>query len=163
MEYKKVRILELILSSSLSIEELQDLLDEDEYLESESVRISDRMGANLTGDGFAISALLPEWQLVSNTQPVKWKWRVTPTEYGTQFLHLALSLKIRGEGSADTPYVVKTFERTIQVKIMVSQRMSVFVEKHWQWLCTTLLFPAVWYAWFIWRKRAREAEGSLEI
>ena len=113
------------------------------------------MEAQLTGTGFTIQAQRPDLQAVTSEQITRWKWEVTPTEQGRQTLHLTLAARIDVAGR-DTPLVVRTFHREIQVEITVPQRVSGFVQNNWQWLWATLIVPVAGYVWS--RKKRRESK-----
>jgi hypothetical protein len=104
------------------------------------------MEANLSGQGFAIEALQPDLQAVGSTQPTKWRWNVIPKNPGTHSLHLTLSAHIPLEGQ-DTPYVIRTFDRNIQVEVTISQRISAFIGANWQWLWAAIVVPVAGYLW----------------
>jgi len=159
MRYRQPRLVELLLSPSLSISQLQAQLEEKVGAESARVRISNRMEAQLTGSGFAIEATTPGLQAITSGQASRWKWEVVPTEHGRQRLHLVLSAHI-DVATRDTPFVVRTFDRMIEVEITVAQRLSGFVQKNWQWLWAAVLVPIVGYLWRRWKKRPHEPNQS---
>ena len=155
MRYAQSQPVELLLSPALSVEDLEAKLRQGTGAQSAHVRVSNRMEAQLTGTGFAIQALRPELQAVTSEQITRWKWDVTPTEHGRQTLHLTLSAHIDIAGR-DTPLVVRTFHRDIQVEITVPQRVSGFIQNNWQWLWATLVVPVAGYLWQ--RRRRRGAK-----
>ena len=106
--------------------------------------ISNRMQATLTGQGFLIEALTPEVQAVSERTPTMWRWQVTPTKTGTQSLHLSLLAIIEVEGD-DTPFVVRTFSRDIEVNITIQQKVFGFLGNNWKWLWTAIFIPIIGY------------------
>jgi hypothetical protein len=152
MRYSQPHPVELLLSPSLSVADLQAQLQEKAGTESARVRISNRMEAQLTGRGFTIQAQGPDLQAVTSQQITRWKWDVTPTEHGRQMLHLALSAHIDVAGR-DTPLVVRTYDREIQVDITVPQRVSGFIGQNWQWLWAAIVVPIAGYLWKRKRKR----------
>jgi hypothetical protein len=152
MRYTQPSPVELLLSPSASAAELQKELEERVGADSARVRVSPRMEATLTGKGFGIEALAPDIQAVASTQTTRWKWMVTPTEPGPRTLHLALSAVIDVEGH-ETPLVVRTFMRDIQVNITVPQRLLGFVENHVELVWTGLGVPVLAYLWSRFRKR----------
>ena len=152
MRYKQTRLVELLLSPSLSVAQLQAQLEHKAGVESAKIRISNRMEAQLTGRGFAIEALVPDLQAIPSEQASRWRWNVTPTEHGNQRLHLVLSAHINVAGR-DTPLVVRTFDRLIEVEITIRQRLSGFYQKNWQWLWAAGLVPIAGYIWRRWKKR----------
>jgi len=158
MQHEKPQIVELLLSPSLSVEELQMSLGHKAGAESARVHISNRMETELTGSGFAIEALTPNLQAIVRTQVCRWRWQVTPTEGGTQNLYLTLSAHIDAAGH-DAPLVVRTFDRRIQVEITLPQRVRWFVQNNWQWLWAAVLVPAAGYLWKR-RKRDEAKQGT---
>jgi hypothetical protein len=146
MRYAQPQLVELLLSPSLSVADLQAKLHQKVGAESAHIRVSNGMEAQLTGTGFTIQALRPGLQAVTSQQITRWKWEVTPTGHGRQTLHLTLSAHIDVAGR-DTPLVVQTFHREIQVNITASQRVSEFVQNNWQWLWAAIVVPIAGYLW----------------
>lgn len=146
MRFKEKETIELLLSHSVSIKELKTQLEKALGIESASVKISNRMEARLSGTGFQVEARFPEVQAVSSKGVIQWKWYVTPTEHGLQRLHLTLSA-ILTVSNRDAPFVIRTFDRTIDVEISLAQRASSFFSKNWKWLWAAILVPVVGYLW----------------
>lgn len=146
IRFKETETIELLLSHSVSIQELQTQLEKANQIESASVEVSNRMEARLSGTGFQIEALFPEVQTVSSKGVIQWKWYATPTEHGLQHLHLTLSA-ILTVSDRDAPFVIRTFDRTIDVEISLAQRASGFFSKNWKWLWAAILVPIVGYLW----------------
>jgi hypothetical protein len=159
MKYHEAQSIELLLSPTLSADELQTQLEEKTGADSARVKISNRMEAKLRGTGFSIEGLSPSIQAIPSDQTTRWKWNVTPTDYGTQHLYLALSAHIKLAGD-DTPFVVKTFERTFDVQITVPQQISAFVQGNWQWLWAAILLPAAGYLWKRWKEPRVKPKGG---
>ena len=113
----------------------------------------------MTGRGFAIEALTPDLQAVTSQQITRWKWDVTPTGYGRRTLHLTLSAHIDVDGH-DTPLVVRTFDREVQVGITIEQHITGFIKQNWQWLWAAVLAPMAGYLWNGRRKRRKKPKGS---
>ena len=155
MRYAQPQTVELLLSASLSVADLQAQLEQKVGAESAQVRVSNRMEAQLTGRGFAIEALTPDLQAVAREQITRWKWEVTPTGHGPQTLHLVLSAHIDVAGE-DAPFVARTLDREIQVNITIPQRVSGFIQKNWQWLWAAIVVPIAGYLW----KRRRKASPA---
>lgn len=99
MRYQRAQLIELLLSPSLPISDLQAQLEHRAGAESAKVRIANRMEATLTGSGFAIRALTPELQAITSEQTSHWAWEVTPTEHGSRSLHVALAAEIHVEAA----------------------------------------------------------------
>ena len=151
MRYAQPQIVELLLSPSLSVADLEAQLHQKMGAESAQVHVSNRMEAHLTGSGFAIEALTPDLQAITSQQITRWKWEVNPTKLGPQTLHLALSAHIDLAG-LDAPLVARTFEREIQVDITIQQRVSGFIQTNWQWLWAAIVVPI---AVFLWKRRTK--------
>ena len=57
----------------------------------------------------------------AQTNVTEWKWIIEPTKEGTQSLHLTLSALLDVQGR-QMPRVIRTFERTIDVRSSVAER-----------------------------------------
>ncbi len=147
------KIIELVLSPTQSIEELQSSLESQGQIESAEIRISNRMVAHLSGTGFKIEALIEEEeeQLISSEQ-TQWKWEVTPTKSGSQNLHLTLFAIINVSGQ-EGKYRIKTFSETIEVEVSVGQHVSTFVSGNWEWLWASILVPTAPFLWKLYQKK----------
>lgn len=151
-------VIQLLLSQQLSIEELRQSIRAAGETEGYSIRVSNKMEARLTGSGFKIEAILPEIQAVAAAKTTEWKWKIEATKGGSQELHLTLSALLYVD-EQPTPYVIRTFERTISVHVTLFRRISSFVAGNWQWLWTAVLIPVV--GWIIHkRKRKRNRMAS---
>ncbi|MGZ8783608.1 MAG: hypothetical protein ACXWZB_08935 [Gaiellaceae bacterium] len=146
-------VIQLLLSGRRPINELKDELTALGEREGEQIRASGSMEAHLTGTGFAIEAITPAVQLAAGAGVTEWKWEVEPTKAGLRRLHLTLSAII-DVGGRDGTYTVRTFERTLDVRVSLRERLTNFVEANWQWMWTTLLIPLA--GWVLQRRRRRE-------
>ncbi len=155
MKLEESKIIELLLSPTQSVQELQSSLKSHEQIESARIQISNLMEANLSGIGFKIEALVRQEQAVSRSKTTQWKWEVTPTKDGDQNLSLTLSAIIN-VSNQKVPLVIRTFDKTIKVEVSVGQRISTFVASNWQWLWATILVPLsplLWKQYQRWRKK----------
>ena len=143
-------VIQLLLSGEQPIEQLQDQLTELGEKEGEQIKVSDRMEAQLSGLGFTIAAITPAVQPVSGQGVTEWRWEIEPTRVGTRRLHLTLSALIDVKGREST-YAIRTFERSLDVRVTWSERLSGFFSDNWQWLWTALLIPLV--GWALSRRR----------
>ena len=146
-------VIQLLLSGRRPIKELKASLTALGKREGARVRASDSMEAQLAGVGFAVQAITPAVQLVSRDAVTEWRWEVEPTETGTRRLHLTLSAIVDVNGREGT-YTVRVFERTLEVRVSLRERLTGFVGDNWQWLWTALLIPIV--GWLL-RQRRRAA------
>jgi hypothetical protein len=155
----------LFLSRILNRQALQQMIDDATHTRGEaetaSIKISSRMAARLTGQDFTITATSPEVQAVSETQVTAWKWDVKPAREGNLKLHLTLAALLEVQGH-DTPRVVQTFDKTIDVKVGPAQHVKTFIQGNWQWLWTTLLVPVGGWIWSRRRKggKRKKQHGS---
>jgi hypothetical protein len=149
--------IELLLSLQDSIERLKEQIAEVGKREGERVRITDEMEASLTGLGFQIEAITPERQAVSRRDVTRWKWEVVPTKTGVLTLHLTLTgfVDVAGERR---PRAIRTFERTLTVRVTWRERVAGFVKDNWQWLWTAIFVPVA--LWAIRRQRSGNRAGS---
>lgn len=153
MKFEEPKTIELLLSPTKSVQELQSSLKSHEQTESARIQISNRMEADLSGLGFKIEALVPQEQAVYRGKTTLWKWEVTPTKDGDQNLYLTLSAIIN-VSNQKVPLVIRTFDKTIKVEVSVGQRISTFVAGNWQWLWATILVPLSPFLWK-WYQRKR--------
>jgi hypothetical protein len=151
MGYSETRTVELLLSTEESPQELAEALPDGPSGTAEGVRVAPEMEAALVGSGFTIEAVTPVRQAVSTLQRTRWAWTITPKDKGSQSLHLTLAARIKVEGK-DTPYVVRTFSREIQVEVSLWGTILDLLSKNWQWLWSTLVVPlALWW----WKRRRK--------
>lgn len=146
MKFEEPKIIELLLSPTKSVQELQSSLKSHEQTESARIQISNRMEADLSGLGFKIEALVPQEQAVYRGKTTQWKWEVTPTKDEDQNLYLTLSAIIN-VSNQKVPLVIRTFDKTIEVEVSVGQRISTFVTGNWQWLWASILVPLSPFLW----------------
>jgi hypothetical protein len=137
MHFKETKAIELLLSPSVSVKELQTQME---------IQISNRMEAQLLGNGFQVEAHLPKMQAIGSEGVAKWRWDVTAIKGGSQRLHLTLSAILVVSGH-DTPYVVRTYDRYIDVEITFTQRFSSLFLNNWKWLWAAVLIPVTGYFW----------------
>ncbi len=159
MKYAQPQLVELLLSPSISVEAMQAQLTQKAGAASAKIQIANRMEALLKKDrdqAFSISSLSPDLQAVASQQVTRWQWEVVPTQPGRQELHLVLLAHIDVAGS-DTPYVIKTFDRTIVVNVTAGQRSVEFIQNNWQWLWAAIVVPVAGYLWTRRKKRRHRA------
>ena len=150
----------LLLSPSQSAEQLQSQLQSrlghPETLQSVQIKIAERMQATLTGEGFEITPSEPQEQAVSGTEPTEWHWTVSSKEAGQQELQLDLYVLVVLKDSPPMPRKIRTFTKTIRVRVTLGRRLAGFVGDNWQWLWGTLLVPLAGWLW----ARRRKAKSA---
>jgi hypothetical protein len=150
IDAKKV---ELLLSTSLSDEALRNAVAQHNVegkIEVEEIKISDQMEANLTGDGFQITEVLPARRPISKAGPTEWTWDVRALKEGTLRLHLTLNALVTVKGNQQL-YPIRTFDKDYVVSVGMTEKVVSFAKDNWKWLWTTLGVPLG--AWLLKRKR----------
>ena len=116
------------------------------------VRFSDSMLARLAGAGFTITAESPERQLVGTYGTTTWKWSVRADQPGERPLRFEL-FAVLETGSTSGPLSVRTFERTVNVRIRELrwyEHVSAFSRENWKWFAPS----AAAVVGFLWRALA---------
>lgn len=146
--------IELLLSLTKSIEDLKRDVKEAGEKEGFQVRVSSLMEAQVTGQGFQITAKPPVEQTVDSLETAVWKWDVKAIEPGLHVLHLTLwaVLSINGK---DRSKVVKTFDHQLEIRVSMTNRVRSFMKDNWQWLWTAILVPVAGAIWAWWRHRKK--------
>jgi hypothetical protein len=150
MHLNEPTVIQLLLSGQRPIRELKEKITALGEKEGATIKASDSMEAHLTGAGFTIEPVTPAVQLVSGEGVTEWIWEVEPTQAGKRRLHLTLSAIIDLRGKEST-YTVRTFERTLNIRVTLRERLTGFAEDNWQWLWSALLIPIG--AWLLQRRR----------
>ncbi len=153
-------IIELLLSSSFSIEELQKHIAAAGEKHGFHIRVANHMRAELWGQGFKGEAILPQEQLVSTARTTEWKWDIQAVKAGEQVLYLTLSAVFYLDDRT-TPYVIKTFEHRIKVRVVWTRWIASFVGGNWQWLWTALLIPVA--GWVIHKRKKKRRRPKTRV
>jgi hypothetical protein len=156
MNLEDSALLHLVLSLTKQVEELKKLIEEKGRKEGARIRISNFMEATLSGSDFHITAITPARQVISADEDTEWKWEIKPRRTGINNLHLVLNALFTIEGR-DRFRTVKSFDKTIEVKVTLAQTLMGFFKENWKWLWTTLLAPAALILWGKLRKKKRAA------
>jgi len=156
MNLEDTALLHLVLSLTKQVEELKKLIEEKGRKEGARIRISNFMEATLSGPNFHITAITPARQVISAHEDTEWKWEIQPQRTGTNNLHLVLNALFTIEGR-DRFRTVKSFDKTIEVKVTFAQTLMGFFRENWKWLWTTLLAPAALILWGKLRKKKHAA------
>lgn len=132
--------IEVLLSAEHTIRQLRNRITALGEKEGATIHVASRMEARLTGFGFKIEAITPETQAVGRTSVTEWDWDVQATDRGTHLLHLTLSALITVDGN-QTSHTMRTFDRTIQIRVTLMDRVSSFAGRNWKWLWSAILIP----------------------
>lgn len=106
----------------------------------DNIKVSNIMEARLSGHMFEVTSIVPEIQAVSNREQTQWRWIIHPKKQGRHKLHLTLTALLEVNGQP-TPRAIKTFDKTINVKVTTGQQIKFFFENNWQWVWAALLIP----------------------
>jgi len=156
MRYRRAHTVAVVLSPTLSAEELKSLLPDRRYAETSETPIASQMEAELHGLGFAVEPRRPALQTISSTA-TEWLWEVTPTLPGQRRLYLSIYVHVELR-QRTAPLVLRTLEKEIDVQVTWGDQISEFVARNWQWLWVTILAPVavmIWGLWRRWRVRGR--------
>ena len=153
MNLSDAKKVELLLSTTLSNEALKNAVAHQNVegkIQVEEIKISDEMEANLTGDGFQITEVLPARRPISKTGTTEWTWDVRALKEGKLRLHLTLNALVTVKGNPQL-YPIRTFDKEYIVAVGVTDKVVSFARNNWQWLWTTIFVPVG--AWLYRRKR----------
>jgi hypothetical protein len=151
--------IELLVSLKEAEEELRQHVHGIGGIETAHVQLSDQMEAKVTGLGFHIEPITPERQAVSHSQETKWRWQIEPIKSDTLELNLTLSALIKIDGEPTTR-AIRTFEKTIVVKVPFGQRLTTAVSNNIELITTVVLIPVAGGTWRFVRKRRRAGAPS---
>lgn len=154
MRFEETTDIELLISPTKSVEELESELTERGQSRSASTQYSNMMEAQLVGDGFNITPLGPSIQPVEAGKTTRWKWQIKPKEGGTQQLKLTLNAVLN---DGKQRIFLQTLKREITVNVKLSQRaagwLSTLKDMHWLWAAIIVPIGTFFIAW--WRRKKR--------
>lgn len=146
MELGEVKTINLLLSLNKTIEELAREIKTSDKIEGAKVAVADSMEARLSGTGFSILAVTRETQAISMKQPTEWKWDIQAQTVGVQQLHLTLTASVTVNG-VKTPRTLRTFDKTIDVRVKWTKQVGNFIDNNWKWLWAAIVAPAAGWWW----------------
>jgi hypothetical protein len=147
MNLEQTAILTLLLSPTLTEDELKQQITADGVITTDSILVTPFMRADLLSDepgAFNIVGLpqTPE-QLVSTLEPTQWVWGITPLKEGKHTLRLTISRMVVFQGE-QTWRPIKTYTKTMDVNVTFQQRLA---RIDWKWivgLLFTAVLPIIW-------------------
>lgn len=146
MTFGETRGIQLLLSPTQTIAELEAQLQESGALRQRRIRISKVMEASLSGKGFKIDPLTTTLQFVNPKGVTEWRWEVTALESGQRKLYLTMNAILEVDGK-ELPHTIQTLHEVIEVRITWQQHVSGFVAENWKWLWTAIVVPFVGWLW----------------
>lgn len=130
MNPRDTAVIQLVLGLKTTIDDQKQKIEAAAEKSGERIHVPDRMEAHLSGSNFAIRAITPEVQDVSQSNLTEWQWEVKPSSDGRHDLHLTVSTLLSVDG-VSPPKTIITFDQAIEVKTTWSQRVRSFFKKNW--------------------------------
>ncbi|WP_139214225.1 hypothetical protein [Pseudomonas sp. NFACC02] len=145
--------IELLIGAHKTPEELKTLLAEIQsqrssvrgLVMSSEAKLSNKMQASLTGPDFDIKPSDPVVKPLAGIEPTVWEWTVKPKVSGTLLLTMKLEAIIT-DGQIETPWVVQTWEKNIEVETSLWETFKEFLnqtlfkpENLWTWIVLPVL------------------------
>ncbi|MGP8329704.1 MAG: hypothetical protein ACT6FF_05255 [Methanosarcinaceae archaeon] len=153
MQLKETRSIQLLLSSTKTVQELEKAIESSGSLRHRKIKISKVMVANLKGTGFKVETITEPVQIVNLQGTTQWRWQVTALQPGARELFLTISAIVNINGQ-DRPHTIHSHAEIILIHVSWNQMISGFVSHNWQWLWTTILVPFA--GWFLELRRKRK-------
>ena len=158
---------EAVLSMRLSPDKLKSLVVESGGdVTVYDLKVSDRMVAALSGgSAFDVSPTTPAEQWISEKEPTRWAWVVTPKAVGEQFLVLSFDAVISIDGKDDKRSIT-TLRRQIDVEVGWPETWGEWLElarktaEDISYLWAAILLPIGAGAWALFkRNRSTKTNG----
>jgi len=146
----------LVLDMTKSIEELTRIIKSKGEKEGAIINVTSRMGAELKGSNFKITAITEKIQVITSQIVTEWRWEIKPIIPGDHNVYLSLNayFDVRGR---DTPKTIQTFRKTIKIEVTWTKLTKDFFQNNWQWLWTSLFIPiTIW----LWSKRKKNYDKN---
>ncbi len=109
----------------------------------EQIPVSSFMKVRLTGDGFEITPLSSEEQIVVSDTYTQWSWDVVPQKAGEQRLVLIVTARIKLPGYTDEQKDLDVLERNIDVRVDAVYSIQSFFRENQDWIFPSVLIPFV--------------------
>jgi hypothetical protein len=131
---KDINLNELILGNR-SIPLSEDL--ENGKITIENIAISEYMSAYLWADpnGFDIYNLSTITQKINDKTYTEWSWKLTPIGYNKEY-YIKMYLNLD-----DSDFIV--YQRKMKINISFKDKVSILVNKNYQWLWTAIIVPFI--------------------
>jgi hypothetical protein len=117
-------------------------------------KIGSTMKVQLKGDGFTITPINTEAQVIADSEVTEWSWDVVPTTSGTQKLRILVTVVL------DTPNGQKVKDTVLDKEILVSVNplysTRMFVATNWQYIVSTIIGSGVLGIALTWRRRNKK-------
>lgn len=131
-----VLLMSVGLSGSILEEKLSRILldsTKTQKIIGDSLKVSTRMEAHLTGQDFAVTPVTAIQQLVSQKSTTRWEWLVEPREPGIKVLFLTLNAIIESPAKKSTQ-TIQTFRKSIYVHIRGTTTLIKWIDNNISWI-----------------------------
>jgi hypothetical protein len=106
-------------------------------LYKDSVKVSTKMEAHLSGDGFTVRPITPIAQLVREKDETCWEWVVIAEEQGNRTLYLTLNAFIDYDGEKMTQ-TIQTYRKKIFVYVRPTDAVLAWIDRNIPWIAGLL-------------------------
>jgi hypothetical protein len=156
MDIDDTRVLRLLISLAATVDDLKKALNDGQPggVDGATVKVSPVMEAHLSGPGFKIAADTNEEQPVGAQATTEWRWQIAPQQSGEQLLALVLNARVSIDGS-NTEYMIRSWDKTIKVRVTAWSRVRGFVSEHVEWLWGLIIAPVGGFVWTKLRSASR--------
>jgi len=149
---------------ALSIRELTDtvsLFGDDVKINKDVAKIADRVQATLVSNDFEIVPDNPPVQAVRQSAVTQWSWGIRAKREGSNSLTINVSAIVKVSGT-DTPLVLKTYSKKIEVSVKPTQRVWSFLKENAAWIWAPLAALGGGLLWLIKNFAARKGPAPLK-
>ena len=147
---------------ALSTRELTDavrLFGDDVTVNQDIAKIADRVQATLESNDFEIASDSPLVQAVREGAVTQWSWGIRAKREGSHTLTINISAIVKVSGT-DTPLVLKTYSKTIEVSVKPTQRVWSFLRENAEWIWAPLAALSGGLLWLIRKIFAHIGRGT---
>jgi hypothetical protein len=111
------------------------------------VRVADRVKASLSSADFDVVPESPAIQAMRRDALLKWSWVIKPKKEGVGNISVTLSALV-DVNERETPLVLKTYEREIEVDVTTPQVWWRFMKENlpWLWAPLAAIAAGIWAA-----------------
>jgi hypothetical protein len=125
----------------------------------EQIPVASFMKVRLLGEGFKITPLSSEEQIVVGNTFTQWMWDVTPLEAGQKSLIIVVTARVKLAGFSDEQKDLNIIERKISVRVNPVYSIQTFFNENLDWLFPAVLIPLIMgiggWVWRSWHNKAR--------
>lgn len=105
-----------------------------------TIKVSKIVKATLTAPDFHITKITEEEQILSDTEPTEWLWKLNAKSSGKHEINLSVTAIVKVDGR-ESKHHLKTFDKTVIVEITGNQLIMDWLETNYKWIISTLIIP----------------------